>query len=87
MNKLQNINNQIIEYNDGEIEIKVAVEEDTIWLITEDIASLFGVKRPAIVKHIGNIYKDRELLQTSTCSILEQLTKDGGASLYKRAAK
>jgi len=30
----------------------------------------------AIVKHIGNIYKGRELLQTSTCSILEQLTKD-----------
>lgn len=31
--------------------------------MAEDIASLFGVQRPAIVKHIGNIYKDEELLQ------------------------
>lgn len=70
-------NQNIIVYEDGEIELRVSVEQETIWLSTEDIASLFGVKRPAIVKHIGNIYKNEELMQNSTCSILEQLAKDG----------
>ncbi len=69
--------NEIIKYSDGEIELKVSIDSETIWLIAEDIASLFGVQRPAIVKHIGNIYKDEELVQASTCSILEQVAKDG----------
>lgn len=55
----------LIKYNDGEIELEVSVKDETIWLIAEDIASLFGVQRPAIVKHIGNIYKDEELLQVA----------------------
>ena len=38
---------------------------------------LFDVQRPAIVKHIGNIYKTNELSKVSTCSILEQVAKDG----------
>lgn len=70
-------NKNVIVYEDGEIELKVSVEKDTILLFAEDIAALFGVQRPAIVKHIGNIYKDEELVQNSTCSILEQVAKDG----------
>ena len=70
-------NKNIIIYQNGEIELKVSVEKDTIWLSAEDIAMLFDVQRPAIVKHIGNIYKTNELLKVSTCSILEQVAKDG----------
>ncbi len=68
--------NEII-YNDGEIELKVSLEKDSIWLSTNNIADIFEVNRPAIVKHIGNIYKTEELLQESTCSILEQVANDG----------
>ena len=67
----------IIVYNEGELEINVSVENETIWLSAENIAILFNVNRPAIVKHIGNIYKDDELSENSTCSILEQVAKDG----------
>jgi len=72
-------NNQLIVYENGEIEIKVSLDNknETIWLRTDDIALLFGVNRPAIVKHIGNIYKSNELEEQSTCSILEQVAKDG----------
>ncbi len=69
--------NQIIVYKNGEIELKVSVEKESIWLRAEDIALLFNVQRPAIVKHIGNIYKTKELEDSLTCSILEQVTKDG----------
>lgn len=66
-----------VVYKDGEIELKVSIESESVWLSTEEIALIFNVKRPAIVKHIGNIYKDEELEQNSTCSILEQVAKDG----------
>ncbi len=71
-----NENKNIIIYQSGEIEITVSVDKDTIWLSAEDIAKLFDVQRPAIVKHIGNIYKTNELDKVSTCSILEQVAKD-----------
>jgi prophage antirepressor-like protein len=69
--------NNTVVYSDGELELSVSVEGHTIWLNAEDIASIFSVKRPAVVKHIGNIYKDEELELNATCSILEQVAKDG----------
>jgi len=66
-----------ILYSEGELEIKVSLKNDTIWLSANDIASIFDVNRPAIVKHIGNIYKSEELDKETSCSILEQLASDG----------
>jgi len=42
-------------------EIQVKLEQDTVWLDAHLIAKLFDVNRPAIVKHINNIYKTGEL--------------------------
>ena len=67
----------IIVYDNGEVELNISVENESTWLKTEDIALLFSVHRPAVVKHIGNIYKTEELPRHSTCSILEQVAKDG----------
>lgn len=58
-------------------EINVKLDGDTIWLDAHTIAELFGVNRPAIVKHVGNIYKSSELDKELTCSILEQVAADG----------
>lgn len=58
-------------------EVVVKLEEDTVWLDAATIAVVFGVNRPAIVKHVGNIYKSGELEEKSTCSILEQVAADG----------
>ena len=58
-------------------EIQVKLEKDTVWLDAHLIAQLFDVNRPAIVKHINNIYKAGELDKKSTCSILEQVAADG----------
>jgi len=67
----------VVIYNTGEIELKIPLNENDIWLSANDIASIFGVNRPAIVKHIGNIYKTDELSKNTTCSILEQVAPDG----------
>ncbi|WP_295417809.1 virulence protein RhuM/Fic/DOC family protein [Sulfurovum sp.] len=67
----------MVIYEDGHLSIEISVEDETIWLSADQIASIFDVNRPAIVKHIGNIYKTEELDKNSTCSILEQVAKDG----------
>lgn len=67
----------IIYKTSNDIEIKVKLANDTVWLDTHLIADLFDVKRPAIVKHIQSIYKTSELDKRSTCSILEQVASDG----------
>ena len=53
------------------------MEDKTVWLTQAQIAELFGTKRPAITKHLGNIYKSGELDEESTCSILEHMGNDG----------
>jgi death-on-curing family protein len=49
------------------------LDNDTIWLQQEQIASIFWVKRPAITKHISNIYITWELQKNTTSSIMEQV--------------
>ncbi len=58
-------------------EIQVKLEKGSVWLDAHSIAKVFSVNRPAIVKHINNIYKTGELDRKSTCSILEQVAADG----------
>ena len=67
----------VVIYEDGTVSLELSIENKTIWLDANDIAAIFDVNRPAIVKHIGNIYKSAELEKESTCSILEQVAKDG----------
>jgi hypothetical protein len=47
--------------SEGEPQISVRVEGETLWLSQEEIAQLFGVQRPAITKHLNNIFKSDEL--------------------------
>ncbi len=74
----QNTENEIIIYQpDSMIKLEVRLENDTVWLTQQQIADLFGTKRPAITKHLANIYKSGELEENSTCSILEHMGNDG----------
>lgn len=78
---LENINTsgEIIIYKgaDGSPSIDVRVEGETVWLSQAQIADLFGVQRPAITKHIGNIFKEGELDEKVVSSILEHTTVHG----------
>ena len=79
-NKLSQMNNkgEIILYQpDSEMKLEVRLAEETVWLTQEQIAILFGTKRPAITKHLNNIYNSGELDRDSTCSILEHMGNDG----------
>ena len=78
-NKLIGDENNILFYNDedGNIKVEVILKNEDVWLNTEALAILFDVKRPAITKHINNIYNDQELEENSTCSKMEHMGNDG----------
>ena len=70
--------NEIILYQpDSLVSLEVRVENETVWLTQQQIADLFGVKRPAITKHLSNIFQSEELDEKSVCSILERTASDG----------
>lgn len=58
-------------------EIQVTLDKESVWLDARQIARLFDVNRPAIVKHVNNIYKTSELKEKPTCSKMEQVAADG----------
>lgn len=81
-NKVIGNEKDIIFYNDeeGNTKIEVLLQDEDVWLNTEALAILFNVKRPAITKHINNIYNDGELSENSTCSKMEHMGNDGKQS-------
>jgi len=73
----------VVVYNSGEIELKVSVDDDTIWLTQKQLAEVFNVNIPAISKHIKNIYKDEELSEFSTVSKMEIVQKEGSREIIR----
>jgi hypothetical protein len=71
--------NQFLLYTapDGAVKVDVFFKDETVWLTQKALAELFGVKRPAVTKHLGNIFSSGELTEDSVCSILEHTAADG----------
>jgi len=53
------------------------LRDENIWLTQDKIALLFGVQRPAITKHLKNIFESGELDEKMVSSILEHTTQHG----------
>ena len=71
---------QIVLYQPNEsisLQVKIDASHDTVWLTQQQIADLFGTKRPAITKHLRNIFNSGELDQNSVSFILEHTAADG----------
>ena len=71
--------NKIIIYQteDGQTQIDVRLENETVWLTQAQMAELFETDRTSIVRHINNIYKVEELDRESTCAKIAQVQIEG----------
>jgi len=67
----------IYRTEDGKATVDVQLREETVWLTQNQIAALFGTQRPAITKHLRNIFKSKELREGSVSSVLEHTARDG----------
>jgi hypothetical protein len=71
--------NEIVIYQtvDKAVQVEIQFEHETFWLSQPQIADLFGTQRPAITKHLGNIFKSGELDEKVVSSVLEHTTQHG----------
>ena len=85
INKVGENAGKVILYTgkNNKIQLEVQVEKETVWLTQKQPSILFGTKRPAITKHLSNIFKSWELKENSVCSILEHTAAEG--KTYKTA--
>lgn len=73
------MNGEIILYqnSDGNIKLDVRLEEETVWLTHEQMATLFGKGRSTIAEHVANVYEEGELDQNRTCRKFRQVRTEG----------
>jgi hypothetical protein len=62
---------------DSDVKVEIFMHNETVWLPQKRMAKLFGVQRPAITKHLKNIFDSGELEEDSVSSILEHTAEDG----------
>lgn len=72
--KMRSSREQVVLYKSR---VEVILESNTVWLSQIEIAKLFGTQRPAITKHLANIFKTKELRKDSVCSKMEHTAQDG----------
>ena len=76
--RMQMQENEIVLYQPNDsIHLEVRMANESVWLTQSQIALLFGVQRPAITKHLRNIFNSGELDEFSVSSILEHTASDG----------
>ena len=70
---------QIVIYQteDGQTQIDVRLENDTVWLTQAQMADLFQKDRTVITRHINNIYRVDELEREVTCAKIAQVQTEG----------
>jgi len=80
MKKLKIINSipefLIYKSPDWNVKIDVLIQDKNIWLNQKEISNLFGVKIPAISKHLSNIFEEWELIENSVVSKMETTASD-----------
>ena len=67
----------IYQTEDGETQIDVRLENETVWLTQAQMAELFDKDRTVIGRHIRNIYKEEELEQNITCAKFAHMGSEG----------
>ena len=67
----------IYQTEDGQTQIDVRLENETVWLTQAQMAELFDKDRTVIGRHIRNIYKEEELEQDITCAKFAQVQIEG----------
>ena len=73
----------IVVYNDGVLELKVSVNEETIWLTQKQLAELFKVSKQNISLHINNIFNEEELPKKSTVKFFLIVQKEGNRKVER----
>jgi len=73
----------IYQNSEGNIKIDVRLEDETVWLTQDQMATLFGKGRSTIAEHIGNVFEEGELEQNRTCRKFRQVRQEGNREVER----
>ncbi len=73
----------VVVYNDGELELKISINKENIWLNQVQIAELFETSTDNISLHLKNIYKEKELAENSTVEDFSVVRQEGSRSVKR----
>ena len=74
----------IYQTDDGQTNIEVKIEDDTVWLTQQQMSELFQTSRTNVVEHIKHIYEEGELGEISTCRNFRQVRKEGNREVTRQ---
>ena len=74
----------IYQTDDGQTNIEVKIEDDTVWLTQQQMSDLFQTSRTNVVEHIKHIYEEGELDEISTCRNFRQVRKEGNREVTRQ---
>jgi len=77
------MNDEIIKFRDGEIEISAKIEDETIWITQKQMCELFGRDKSVISRHIRNVFKSGELDKNSTVAKIATVQKEGNREVLR----
>ena len=73
----------IIVYENGELELKVSVNSETVWLNRQQLSSLFDRDVKTIGKHIDNVFKEKELDKSLSVANFATVQNEGGRKISR----
>jgi hypothetical protein len=74
----------IYQTDDGQTNIEVKIEDDTVWLTQQQMSELFQTSRTNVVEHIKHFYEEGELDGISTCRNFRQVRKEGNREVTRQ---
>ncbi len=77
------MDNQVV-YNDGELELKITVEGETIWLTQAQMSELFDTSTDNIGLHIKHIYEEGELTENVTTEDSSVVRQEGNRKVKRK---
>jgi hypothetical protein len=73
-----NINQvQLFETQDGQINLEVRLQDETVWLNQSQMVMLFGRDQSVIARHIRNLFKEGELEHEAVYAKFAYTAEDG----------
>ena len=82
MNEQKNI--VIYQTEDGQTQIDVRLENETVWLTQAQMVELFQTTKQNVSLHVGNVFKEGELEQASTVKEYLTVQKEGGRNVSRQ---
>lgn len=80
--KTRQSNLAIYQSDDGQIQLDVSLDQETVWLRQEQMAELFGRDRSVITRHIGNVFREGELQEKGNVQNLHIAGSDKPVRFY-----